>query len=141
VPPIDEGALDVDGQAADAIGSWYGFTCSVLEELRAEGRADADAPVPSRLQIWPEHFDLAFDAGDPDRRTRANFGGSPGDAVSPEPYLYVGPFEREGLDDPYWNASYGACLAYADLLTADDQRQAALDFLREGRDRLAARNG
>ena len=70
-----------------------------------------------------EHFDLAavHHGGDPDDAFRtANVGFSPGDAATPEPYLYVGPSQRDGLDDPFWNVSYGAQLGHADLAAADD---------------------
>jgi hypothetical protein len=46
--------------------------------------------------------------------------------------VYVGPWDREGLKDPFWNAPFGALLSYADLLSAPDQREAALTFLRQG---------
>jgi len=75
------------------------------------------------------------DLGDEAAGQRANYGGSPGDEGHPGPYLYVGPWAHR--DGPYWNESFGASLSYSDLLAADDQRQAALDFLRRGRDLLA----
>ncbi|MBV8295363.1 MAG: hypothetical protein JO085_00885, partial [Acidimicrobiia bacterium] len=52
---------------------WYGFAWSVLEELRS----DAGSVEPSRVQLWPEHFDAAFDCLD--ERRRATFGASPGE--------------------------------------------------------------
>ena len=52
----DETSLAVDAAASVALGRWYGFCCSVLEELRV-GATD-----PSRVQLWPEHFDLALKA-------------------------------------------------------------------------------
>jgi len=33
---------------------------------------------------------------------------SPGDAASDEPYAYVGPWDRAGLDGPFWNVPFGA---------------------------------
>jgi hypothetical protein len=125
--------LAVDRAAARAVGEWYGFCASVLEQLRSES---ADA---SLVQLWPEHFDLAVDLGDGEAGGRANFGGSPGDDGHPEPYLYVGPWApRTG---PFWNEPFGASLAYPSLLavdTAADQRELALAWLRRGRDLLAA---
>jgi hypothetical protein len=59
-------------------------------------------------------------------------GVSPGDEDHPEPYLYVAPWTAE-ISGELWNATAfkGAELGYADLLAAEDQRRAALDFLRE----------
>ncbi len=90
--------------------------------------ADAEVDSPSRLQLWPEHFDLAVDMG-PDG-ARANFGGSPGDDAHPEPYLYIGPWApREGT---FWNESFGASLSYAEILGGADP----LEFLRHGKELL-----
>jgi hypothetical protein len=121
--------LDVDPQAAAALADWYGFCTSVLEQLRQ------DASDPSRVQLWPEHFDLAVDCGDDAAGRRANYGASPGDAGHDEPYLYVGPWQpRAGA---FWNESFGASLSYRQLLAADDQRGEALEFFAEATRRLA----
>jgi hypothetical protein len=118
----------VDQAAANALGDFYGLACSVLEQLRAD-EADGD---PSLVQLWPEHFDLAFELGSEAKGQRANFGASPGDDDHPEPYLYVGPWTAEVSGD-LWNASgfKGAELSYAELIAAEDQRRTALDFMRE----------
>ncbi len=135
--------LLVDTPAALALGDWFGFCASLLEQLRADagaaaGAADGadaaaaagaaaamSADAPSRVQLWPEHFDLAVDLGPEGRR--ANFGGSPGDDAHPEPYLYVGPWEpRRG---EFWNEPFGASLSYRELLGGAD----GLAFLRQGR--------
>jgi hypothetical protein len=116
--------LALDPAAADVVGQWFGFAASVLEQFRAELRAAGTGC--SRVQLWPEHFDLGMNIDG------VNFGCSPGDAEHPEPYVYVGPWDRDGLRDPFWNASFGALLPYADLLSAPDQREAALSFLRRG---------
>ncbi len=118
-----DAALVVDPACARALGDWYGFCASVLEQLRAEaGSLDA----PSRLQLWPEHFDLAVDLGPPE--ARANFGGSPGDDLHPAPYLYVGPWGSHG-DDLFWNEPFGASLSYDALLAGADP----LAFFRTGK--------
>ena len=114
-------ALDVDAGAARWLGEFYGFVLAVLEDLR--GLITADEPV-----IWPEHFDYAITAGDEQSGSRANYGGSPGDADHPEPYLYVGPWNpREG---ELWNATAfnGAELDLSALLAAEDPRALALEF-------------
>jgi hypothetical protein len=118
----------VDAAAAAALGDFYGFACSVLEQLRAD-ESDGD---PSLVQLWPEHFDIAVDLGSESAGQRATMGASPGDENHPEPYLYVGPWTAEVAGE-LWNATgfRGAELGYTDLLAADDQRQAALDFMRD----------
>jgi hypothetical protein len=127
-PPVGDPAapLGIDEAAAHALGDWYGFAWSVLEELRSEWAVRS----PSRVQLWPEHFDAAFAAG-PDGQ-RINVGCSPGDGFSAEPYVYVGPWDRASLDGPHWNAPFGAVLPYGALLAAEDQRGAALEFCRRG---------
>jgi hypothetical protein len=117
-----------DPEAGRALGEFYGFACSVLEEVRAE-LADEE---PSLVQLWPEHFDIAVEIGRDSKGERANYGASPGDAEHPEPYLYVGPWSAEP-EGPLWNARAfnGAELSYSELLEAPDQRRLALDFMRE----------
>ncbi len=117
-----------DPESARVLGDFYGFACSVLEELRAE-ESDDD---PSLVQLWPEHFDIAFELGDEAKGCRANYGASPGDDDHAEPYIYVGPWTAE-VSGPLWNASCfnGAELSYAELLAAPDGRRLALDFVRE----------
>jgi hypothetical protein len=127
---------DVDDAAARALGTWYAFGDSLLEELRAE--ADAARDTPSIVQLWPEHFDIAIEMGDEQRAARANYGFSPGDEGHPEPYAYVGPWAADRARGPLWNARgfAGAELSYSELLAAGDQRRTALQFLRERRDFL-----
>jgi hypothetical protein len=119
---------EVDAAAASALGDFYGFGCSVLEQLRAD-EVDGE---PSTVGLWPEHFDIAIDLGLESAGKRATIGASPGDESHPEPYLYVTPWTAE-VSGELWNAQgfKGAELGYAELLAAPDQRRAALDFLRE----------
>jgi hypothetical protein len=118
---------DVSKDSARALGDFYGFACSVLEELRHE-QPDED---PSLVQLWPEHFDIAIELGSEAKGRRANYGASPGDEGHDEPYLYVGPWGE--VAGELWNASgfNGAELTYAELLETPDQRLAALLFMRE----------
>jgi hypothetical protein len=116
--------LAVDEAASGALGEWFGFAASILEQFRAE--LDAAGETSSRVQLWPEHFDLGMNI------EGVNFGCSPGDAGHPEPYVYVGPWDRTGLSGDYWSVPFGALLPYVDLLAARDQRLAALTFLRHG---------
>jgi hypothetical protein len=124
-------AIDVELDASLFLGEWYGFAASVLELLRFEAGERAD---PSRVQLWPEHFDLAVELGQDG--ARAAYGCSPGDEEHPEPYIYVAPW-NEPQQSELWNAVgfTGAELAYSALVEAEDQRGTALDFLRA---RLAA---
>jgi hypothetical protein len=117
----------VSEDSARALGDFYGFACSVLEELRHE-QPDED---PSLVQLWPEHFDIAIELGSEARGRRANYGASPGDEGHDEPYLYVGPWGE--VSGELWNATgfNGAELTYAELLEAPDQRLAALQFMRD----------
>ncbi|MGH8992609.1 MAG: hypothetical protein ACRDZ7_13965 [Acidimicrobiia bacterium] len=131
VPPVgdpDE-KLAVDPAAAGFLGEWYGFAWSVLEELRA----DPESTDTGRIQLWPEHFDAAFDCL-PEAR-RVTFGVSPGDAAVPEPYVYVLPWNLDRDDPGLWNATSfrGAILPFSELVDAPDQRAATLDFMRRRR--------
>jgi hypothetical protein len=127
--PTDRAPLDVDAQAADFLGDWYGFAASVLEELRASADPTAD---PSRVQLWPEHFDLAVELGSEKDGARAAYGLSPGDERHPEPYIYVAPWVAPPKG-PLWQAKdfAGAEFSYQSLLDAEDQRGTALGFLEE----------
>jgi hypothetical protein len=119
--------FEIDPEAAVLVGDWFGFATSVLEQLRSECPVDDN---PSRVQIWPEHFDIALDAGDEVAGNRAGFGASLGDDAHPEPYLYVTPWVHQ--EDAWWSDGDfgGARLDYQDLLDASDQRATALDFYR-----------
>jgi hypothetical protein len=131
LPPAGdpEAPLLVDPDAAAFLGDWFGFAHSVLEELRA----DPAAANAGRVQIWPEHFDAAFDCTPGGGDGRATFGASPGDAAVGEPYLYVLPPENPPGPPERWNATSfpGAILQLGGFLDAADQRAAALAFLRD----------
>lgn len=137
VPPAgdpDE-PLAVDAAAAAFLGDWYGFATSVLEELRS----DPESTDTSRVQVWPEHFDAAFDSLPGDRR--AGFGASPGDASVGEPYLYVAPFDFGAVPaSDVWNAETfrGAVRPLSEFVDSADQRADALAFFRRCRDVLRA---
>lgn len=138
--PATAGDLDepllVDAHSAACLADWFGFAASVLEELRC-GAPDA---ASTRVQLWPEHFDLSLDLGDEAAGQRGTFGASPGDDAHPLPYFYVTHW-AEVPDGPYWNdtAFAGASLGYEQLLTFDEPRRDALSWLGVGRARLAGR--
>ena len=119
---------NVEVAAASALGDFYGFGCSVLEQLRAD-ESDGD---PSIVQLWPEHFDIAVELGDEAAGQRATYGASPGDDEHPEPYIYVSVWSAD-VSGELWNATgfKGAELRYSELLEAENQRHAALEFMRE----------
>jgi hypothetical protein len=126
----------VDRAAASALGELYGFATSVLEVLRAaHGEAD-----PSRVQLWPEHFDVSVEIGVEAAGQRAGYGVSPGDERRPQPYLYVVPW-GETPSGPRWQARgfSGAELDYAALLVAPNQRALALEFFAGALAELVAR--
>lgn len=113
----DSSPLELDPAASTWLGDMYGFGTSVLEQLRAEAPPESE---PSRVQLWPEHFDLAVEIGDESAGRRAGFGISPGDDATPEPYLYVTPWATEGYE----------AAPLRTILGAPDQREAALAFFR-----------
>ena len=133
---LDDAPLSIDRDCSALLGDWYGFATSVLEHLRA---SVGDGAEPSRVQLWPEHFDVSVELGAEAAGKRAGYGASPGDERHPEPYLYVVPW-GEVPDGELWRASgfAGAELPYAALLGAGSgsaQRELALSFFSE---RLAA---
>jgi len=134
--PEDSAPLEVDRACSVFLGEWFGFAASTLEELRAGA---ADALEPSRVQIWPEHFDAAIEIGAESSGRRAGYGASPGDELHPQPYLYVVPWGEVPAGE-LWQATAfrGAELSYPALLAAEDQREAALRFFRERLDALTA---
>lgn len=130
--------LALDREAVRACSQILGFGFSILEQLRVEARPEEKA---SRVQLWPEHFDAAVEIGVDDSYRRAGFGVSPGYAAHVEPFVYVSPWTKDWLDDPYWNADFfgGSILRYSELMTAGNQRETALDFLRKGLEILRVR--
>jgi len=126
-PPLGDAdaPLTIVAVAAGAIGTWFSFSAALLEEFRTE-LINAGRKC-SEVQLWPEHFDLGCDI------EGVNFGASPGDDYLADPYVYVGPWNTDGLPDgDFWNAPFGAVLAYKELLGAPDQPATVLDFLRRG---------
>ena len=133
-----EADLAVPAEVSSFLADWYGFASRVLETVRAETPSE---DTPSRVQLWPEHFDPAFDAGDEGAGRRAGFGASPGDhheGADPEPYLYVSLWTPDQVPgDEFWSAPFGAKLPFAELVASADHEAAALDFFRTARVLLA----
>lgn len=128
--------LTVDEELVAFISDWFGMATAALEELRCT----PGASEPSRVQLWPGHFDVAVEIGDAEseRITRATYGASPGDAAHPEPYLYVGPWGPIDHGDPFWNdaAFTGASLPYAAIAGDPNPCGIALGFYRQAFSRL-----
>ncbi len=129
--PEDAGDLGIDAEAAERLGAFYGFADAALAAFKETLDADAET---SSTNLWPEHFDVALEAGSEAEGKRANYGASPGDQAHPHPYLYVGPWSAE-VSGELWNGAgfNGAELGYAELLEADDPADAALEFFRSRR--------
>jgi len=97
---LDENhVLTVDARAASEIVDAFN---------RGDAALAVFAPAETRV-LWPEHFDLGI------TRDEANYGVSPGDGFLEVPYAYVGPWSREGLNDPFWNAPFGAARPVAEI--------------------------
>jgi len=140
LPPLEPDApLDVDPGATAALADVYAFGAAVLAHVTRD--VDQGRPlgtiVTSITQpvLWPEHFDLAV-VVELANGTQANVGLSPGDAWVPEPYVYVGPFDRSGLDDPFWNAPFGVVVGHAELRTHRDPVAEAVRVVTEALHRL-----
>ena len=131
--------LRVDAAASVALGAWYAFGHGALERLADATMAGDEGVSVSEAQLWPEHFDLALTVELAGGR-KVNVGFSPGDSFSAEPYAYVGPHDTGSLDDPFWNAAFGAYVTYDDLRRQPDAAAAADAFIARGL-QLAERAG
>jgi hypothetical protein len=126
-PPDDRAQLDIDPEAAVRLGELYAFGADALKRFRSglDPAADATPAI-----IWPEHFDIAIEAGEEAGGRRATYGVSPGDAEHAEPYAYVAPWTAPP-PGPLWNATgfTGAELAHAQLVDAPDPVAEAVEFM------------
>ncbi|MEX0863420.1 MAG: hypothetical protein WD269_00930 [Acidimicrobiia bacterium] len=130
-PADPDAPLGIDVSSATAISDWFWFGQRVLERF-GFGAAVEDEVV--EIQLWPEHFDLALEAGSADKGRRASYGASPGDRHHDLPYVYVAAWDEIDRSNPFWKDQHfnGASLGYGDLASSDDHEQTALDFLIEG---------
>jgi hypothetical protein len=134
--PMDpDSPLMVSAEHSRRIGDWFSFGFEALNALRATATVDDEV---SEAQIWPEHFDAAAELGNAASGRRASFGASPGDGGHAEPYLYVAPWSDFDKSDSYWSATHfgGSLLGFRDLRESSDPAGSALDFYRDGYDRL-----
>ncbi len=115
--------LRIDALAARDLHQVFTTSTVALHRFRRHHRDR----YPTIVQLWPEHFDLAFSMSE------VNFGVSPGDAVHDEPYGYVGPWvPRPGA---WWNEPWGRSIPWADLANPD----AAVAFFERGLEEATAR--
>lgn len=130
--PVDpDKSLEIDRDAAVALGNWFSFGFDVLNRLREHGQEGDDV---TEVQLWPEHFDPATELGDQEKGQRASYGASPGDSSNSEPYLFVASWSDIDRSNEYWNneSFNGASLGYKELISAQDPAELAQEFLLEG---------
>ena len=111
---LDEPLTVQAGQAAVVMGALS------LGHDALTAFAPAQTPI-----LWPEHFDVAIRTDD------TNYGISPGDAFSEEPYAYVG-VSAPPAGDAFWNAPFGAAQPLRELPDA----AAITAFFAEARTRI-----
>jgi hypothetical protein len=133
--PADAAPFEVDPEAASLLADFFAFGERTLAALIADL---SPADEASAINLWPEHFDIAIEAGPESLGRRATYGASPGDEDHPEPYVYVAPWQpqtRGGL----WNATSfdGAERLYAELAAAADPDGVVAEFFTARREALA----
>jgi hypothetical protein len=111
--------LAIDVVHAAQVHRLFELTDAALAAFGQQHKAEQ----PSVAQLWPEHFDLAMTMAE------VNYGGSPGDDDHPGPYLYVGPWSRDGLTGEIWNEPFGASRTLDGISSPSD----AVAFFEEGR--------
>lgn len=117
--------VEVDAAAGSEVLAWLKVGAEAVDRVLPLTHE------PSVAQLWPEHFDIGVDVAS--GHGRVNLGASPGDSFSPEPYLYVSPWEESRPGDPrFWNAPFGAVLDRGAVLDAPDAVGHAAAFFREG---------
>lgn len=118
----------VERESANTVAKAFTLGDDALKGLLTDNPGeDANQEAGNRLPIlWPEHFDLAIELGNPGHR--ANFGISPGDSAHPEPYFYVGPWAP--VTGPEWNAKSfnGALLDWQTVMASDDPAATVREF-------------
>ena len=124
--------LTIDRDGALALADWYALGNALLHDLRAthEDVSSTDA------QLWPEHFDLACELGDEGAGTRATWGASPGDAIVPEPYLYVAPWDEARRTGDLGAYPFGGACTYSELRSAAEAGAAGRRFFESAVDQL-----
>jgi hypothetical protein len=96
---LTDAPLEVHAGAAEILAGVWASGEEALEAFAADpATADPTPPI-----LWPEHFDIAIEAGG-----SATYGISPGDDDHPEPYAYISlwtpPADLETGPSTFWNA-------------------------------------
>jgi hypothetical protein len=115
---VDE-PLQVDAEAAAALMDWFAVGAAGLLTFAPDERA----------VLWPEHFDLAITVDE------VNYGVSPGDGFSAQPYAYVGPFAP--VEGEFFDAPFGAARTWSQLPDA----ASIAAFFRQGQELVRAARG
>jgi hypothetical protein len=132
-PGDPDAPLSVGPESARVVADWLAIGWRVLDDVLG---GLAPGARPATVQLWPEHFDAGTNVGLASG-SRVNLGASPGDAFSAEPYLYVGPRGSERPGEPgFWNAPFGAVLAWREVVGEPDPVGIGTQFMRAGLDRL-----
>jgi hypothetical protein len=99
---LPDDPLEVHAGAAAVLADVWAIGEEALTAFAADGAEDPSPPI-----LWPEHFDIAIEAGAEAAGTRATYGISPGDEHHDEPYAYVAPWTAPAATGPstFWNAS------------------------------------
>ena len=125
--PLDHVYTDVTTLGPDSVLVVDAAAAVVLADAWRIGDEALAAFAPSAERVlWPEHFDVAIAVDE------VTYGVSPGDHFIHVPYAYVGPWQHDGLTDPFWNQPFGAATALTDLGDSD----AVAAFFARGRDLL-----
>lgn len=133
---LDPAPLIVDAGDAAALAALFAAAWTAVEAFAAASPAEADASEP---HLWPEHFDVAVEAGDEAAGRRATYGVSPGDEHHPAPYAYVATWSAPP-PGPGWDATgfTGAERGWDAFVAAGDPPAALAAFFE---DRRAALGG
>jgi hypothetical protein len=99
---LPDDPLEVHAGAAAVLAETWAIGEEALTAFAATGVDDPSEPI-----LWPEHFDIAIEAGSEAAATRATYGISPGDPDHDEPYAYVAPWTPPDTTGPdtFWNAT------------------------------------
>jgi hypothetical protein len=130
---LSDDPLEIHAGAAAVLAETWAIGEDALTVFAAgDGVEDPSAPI-----LWPEHFDIAIDAGSEPAGTRATYGISPGDPDHDEPYAYVAPWTSPQTTGPttFWNAT---AFTGAERPVADDLDE-LVAFFREAHRLLTTR--
>jgi hypothetical protein len=100
--------VEVDPDSALVIEAALTMGDDALRRLAQAHDRSGEDPDPV---LWPEHFDVGLSLDE------VNYGVSPGDAGTAEPYAYVGPWKQRVGE--FWDQSYGSARLIRDLGSAD----------------------